>query len=1418
MMDTFMKDPIVGVLKEIFPSNIMAVLTAPQQDLERDVRFTRDCRNAGFFTWHDVFLLKSVKERMTALDGCVSSYVKAANVLNLCPDGNKDSQWDYIFDSGGHLKSQCLTDFTKLASLAALLELNAQLDVIVFDDLPFLCPETKRSEWDSRLEHLASAFRVHTPFLPVRKVDLTDDSNLINFVRYEMGKIRRPTAAIVDLHWKPVDASLYGQSTESVSSEKKRSFGLRLIRMIRAINPTIPIFVWSNLGGSTMVQRALQQGATFFFNKPQSIRFDHDDTDEGPRNFLTPAKLWVHILEWEASRSEPPPSLAKEGIEFFIRDSANSRKMFANFLKIYQIDEYEDRHAVVEILRSLIPEATRIEILKILGHGRSGNMAPFLVRGLREDGSFLKPLQIKITKNWRSLAKERKGYRDVVEPVLGPTVSHYVRGPFRIGEWSGMAQTFAAPEETYLQATGAWAESLDNVIRDNLNKPDLLSLIVESVFDRILEPFYKSKLNFAQQIPLHHSFLPASPAHLHGTVSSVDATEDPKDEAEDPVFDFSPENLSRKDNKARQEEAFYIWGKLKQHLSKEKSAVIKGLVIDTLECKGDEFSKYRLRLIDNVLGIKVDLNPADSQIALRWKHLEVSPIKLRRAPVEIRIQIPDDADPLMAWSTLYGAGVEGARGCIELAENLMAVGETSPTDYIMRCHPLDYADEFTVGPLHGDLNTSNILIHRVGKEFFPWLIDFDSSEKSHPIIYDLIKLEIEATHRIGATLFQELTVTNAWSKERFIKFLEGYEKQLFVPDLGKIDHLLSKRTPDFLRDKLNGFFVYLHTVRKKSREYVSEKEWLLGIIYYGISCLKFSNLYNIKDNPAAPFASQVVLYKVQIAIRLLDESNGISSDKDADEPGGHNIASKIIIQDLIWRIRTARREGPVSLGDLLIRERDLGGDRKSPLDRMPSSFHERLVKVFRLLRDDSLPGENRWFREVLWYIRDFGIGSEDQVADFTMAMVLASTDDNSIPSDLYARDYASTGRVGNTYPIAKMFESLRKLEDNKLGMDDGQKTKPFCKMSSRGESGGTIDILENAGVRICSNLDAVKFECDMNGWAVAEAGQNLCEIDKILFRLRKNTNCMKVDDLVISSITAKKLAIGISKFDLEIATGYDAKFRCLRNNQDIENKQNAIHKRWVDILKKIHELAKGNERRTDEKEKLEEEAVEKDYICELEHVNTNKLQPLDKGRHIVLGSGLLAALVFHSLQEEDKHPRYLLPDECTKVFDDLYKLISAASIFDIEPRFNLTAIPEEEYLHNISWGICNPLPIEIALKPKMGNLAAIVIRMPKFDRNLVNVPFFDRLYSQVSLHPFSGVVFVRGDKIEERGLFILLPQNEIPSDIDLFCWRILREGFVLPDDNTVSIAERKYSYTHEAIQRAVHRIGPVRIQNLSLAT
>jgi len=1458
---------------------------------------------------NDLTDVVSKMRQLAANQASVSYLIKAAAACGLVEKdenwGRKEveRQWAYLISAPGlpHLQR---SPYSVLTALMALVELTAKPDVIFFDDLPYLAMEGQHPRalkaWRGSITAYKSIFSVHYPPLPVRKDECAREPQyLYPFVEYEFQRLARPLAAVVDIHWLWSDKA-GGDGQQGLENEY---LGLELIRMIRAIKPNLPIFIWSNIGDQRTLQSAMQLGATYYFNKEEQLAFAHQVLSKGDKkeeNYLNPGKLWFHIWEWEQNRYTPGSRAPVLG-QFVVAERPDYRTDHKKFREMFGLTRADlaggSRHPVIRILESLLPEAASIEIVKVFGGGRSSGSDPFLVEGRTSQKQVLKPVQLKISKDWRALARERKGFRDVIYPILGPGAAQVITGPYRLGDWCGMVQSFAAPEEAYEAPASRGTLSLKDFLRENLDKPDRCEAAVDAVFRGILQPLY-GRRTMKNRFSCHRAFLEVSPSHLECEFHP------PSHHAEIKPWDFTPEELSRKNENARCEAAGRRW---RQFLPADKTVIIKGLIVDTLEYDSADPLHSRLRLYDPMLGIKVDLRPGNLQTAERWRVLQESPVKLRDLPITFALSNPktvpigDNQRIDLAWNWRSMLDEKMAQFGIAPARSLLALGEEGwgrgrdedeapeakdpaaepqwlpAVDYLMTFHPVDLAEDFHVGPVHGDLNLGNILLHQRNGTILPWLIDFDKTQYGLPIVFDLVKLEVEAYHQVGYELFLELCTSCGLphgdqtedAEYCLPQFVNDFERALENPETKGVDHLWTRFSDDrssqnlvrpstSLQRRFAGFFRYLRAVRRNIDELeVGQREYLISRVIYCLSCLKFKNLYSASDCDAAPFPAQLMLYKLQVSILLLDECNGIerrpqsgegartggaSEAQDAPPPESEQeiaLAAAIspwqdykIISDLVRLVRRERRHAlsgkpPRPFGELVADPkleidtramgqagREIQNDLACDLatfDQARDELRQRLQpeirkyeQVFSVLRNGSIRGERAWFREILWYIRDYGIGASEQIAEFTLGMVFASLDpsilkdvlgrksrdaDPDYSADLPTlspnrRDFASTGRVSNTYPINKMLQHME--------TSPGQ----IVKMSSRGESGGTIDILEQAGVRICQSLAAIRDELNLHNFAVAEPGERLCVLDKIMMELRKSCGCMKVGDLVIASISAKKIAAGIGTFDVQVVTGYDAKFESLiEPGADTSARLEKICATWKEVWKTVcgYFGATG------------QVMVEEPFLSEEFEKEMNP---------VILGTALLAARIFA------KHPKALgqfpagvrrrveeLNEAVEQLGTGLYSLVSASVDFlggegSGETR-KCERIVKECPLQEATWFLVKDLQYLSNKLKCFDGLSAICIEGKKLTPDAISVEYFDCLYGRLakSRHSLASVLYwPSGPKSNgEACLCILVPQEELPDNVDLFCWKLFRDGFRWPATEELS---------NEKERHRVIRIGP----------
>jgi hypothetical protein len=1308
---------------------------------------------------------------------------------------NPVDQW-FAVAGRGEGKSRWVESTLAMRAFDALVHLQGKPGVLVLDDLTGFAQGKKCEDWNRHIKALGDFFDVSCPVLPVHGRHAEKDKNaddLLPIIKAEIQRLRRPLAAVVDMQWEFCDGK-----REHDGKEKEPGFGLELIRLIKRAKPSLPIFVWSPIQDKHVLQRAMQLGASSCFDKPDDLRFNHDlPTDWQPEsaNLLDAGKLWFRLLEWELARYHCPPVGSSDG-DFILATTPDARECRKNFLNAFELTETDLRGKseppVERLLRALLPDATGIEILRFFGDGQSRTERPFVVRGLTANGRWLRPVQIKLSRDWRALAREGKGYRDVFAGCLGPSVAHVLTGPYRLDDWCGMAQSFAAPEEAIRDISAKSTRTLEDWLRKQLSQPAKCVQLVDEVFDGVLDPLYQG--NLAKRAKsVFKAFDRVSPAHVEIDFEALGSSVALPS-------DLTPGKLSRKDARSRREMAYRCWKAVEDWWNGKGDGDcrdIAGLVIESLETDETNPNESRLRLLEQTLGVKVDLKigyggnhvagKAKAALAKRWASLAHSPIKLVGLPVSFRITRKRETignQQSNSRKYLLSGWTNGIQKLLETNGILESDERLNPNrtawercrHYFHPWHPIDWSEEFHIGPTHGDLNLGNILLHEKGDGLFPWLIDFDKAEDDRPVVFDLAKLEIEAYHKIAQELFWELRqigcVGNDQDSRRLLRRFDDALNLRRISDLGHLWEEFEKNpkaVPESLKKRFEGLFAYLKQVHKRVEDLeIGGREFLIGRAVYTMCCLKFKHLYKSASHPNAPFPAKVILWKLEALLDLLDKENGIVPPIEM-RPDTRSVQEKVV-HEVVAAIRTARSEGGMKpLMELLSSLFSNGGSNQ--LKQLPDYKNDDdWTALLRLLRDKQLGGHNLWMRELLWYVRDFGLSEKpEQLAEFTKAMVRASRPTDLNPQFPSPRkygsgqgyvDFASTGRPGNTYPS---FEMLKHLAD--------QPDKPLIKISSRGESGGTIDILEKAGIPLCRSEEAVNASLDTNGWALVETSEALGEVDKILMKLRKDCGCMKVNDFAMTSISAKKAVLGIPEFNVQVVTGYDSKFHTLLDATDISN----LSIDWTNMWKKA--WTEG--------------------VVAVSSFESSQLSSWRDGgdeQLIVFGQRLLAAKIWSDLTDGQRRAlQGRLPSVFCRQMSDLNKALNCikeaatataqakgtapGSCAQDDLILNLSRVVSPRYLKGVQ---CKELKC-LADTEGFRDTAALLFRFQCEDiLPEVHVPRFDGLYSEIakSGHPMASILFGK------NWLVVLRPRSDLPPDLQAWCWRVLRDGFGNASEST----------------------------------
>ena len=169
--------------------------------------------------------------------------------------------------------------------------------------------------------------------------------------------------------------------------------------------------------------------------------------------------------------------------------------------------------------------------------------------------------------------------------------------------------------------------------------------------------------------------------------------------------------------------------------------------------------------------------------------------------------------------------------------------------------------------LHGDLNTSNILIED-GDEVPVWLIDFSDARPGH-IYFDLAKLEVEFRTHVFFRLFRDMVDEGHWDEETAVKFALLIENVLFEKADEKFEAFVASLR-DYQTewyDKLytqfplyfENLLYFLYSLRQIGETYSPERfkyHYPVAVFFQSTAALKYEGL---TGEPWHPWAKRIAL-------------------------------------------------------------------------------------------------------------------------------------------------------------------------------------------------------------------------------------------------------------------------------------------------------------------------------------------------------------------------------------------------------------------------------------------------------------------------------------------------------------------------------------------------------------------------------
>ncbi len=996
-----------------------------------------------------------------------------------------------------------------------------------------------------QLNLLDCFFEVHAPVIPCTKEIFDRPHEALNYLPEEIVGHPGLFATVIDMEFEPMDQA------QLLPGDRRKRLGLTLLKAIRDRRPDVPHFVQSGLDGRHLLQQAMQAGAAWYFLKGYS---HHGESRADPEDQLSPTSLFRRAATfYESLNSERPCSSLS--VPEFIRGDDKLLDRFCGRFGLTRADLNRettvgdrDRLAPALLLRYLFPHAAYVKLERPArsGHSKSG---VFFVRPYRTPQKEVEqPEQLRLVKlsDWRSIWLEWKEFREVIRDEVGNYVARIVAGPIFLGTYGGIVYSVVGkpgvPDSAGVESKPV---SLMDIIRDQLDgKADSAhsAALLQEISDSLLQPLYRNRQHDKERgRPMRAYYHHVLPHEFIGEwLDEVDSLKG------GPIpLDLRPEQLGTKDVVRE----LVVEKKLRE-VAKDRCYKVDGLVLDELKIDQAGLSKSCAVFIDPILKTrwKLKLPPSGNQesfralVASRWARPGIPftvYCHITETSFDTLWQYLDDTERCLSLTEDLGSQ---SNGKVSISvDRLLILDLPNPILYFNRYLPRDFRIPLTRSPIHGDLNPDNIQFERTsGASGYrsPWLIDFEKSALFGHTAYDLVKLEIELRTHLLWPLFLDLVAT----AKQFEPLDEVKELPLLllawetalpyngICDFSVFTEAASKkiirRAPvsDEVLRRCKVLFDWIAGIRRLASQTfgLTEEEYTCALAVYALAAMKFSSLKDFERNRAAPWPVLLCFYLSAWYCKRLDLLKGVEDSKD--------------VKQAIGKIRDAlAEENPQPLGQL---------------------FKTKSVDLTKLLRFLRMARRKGWIEDLLYYVRAHGIGDNSECNDFVAAIVEASRSRNvqRVTWDKPAYDVASTGGASNITPLLGFLYLRAIQEPQEQENAEAIRTLSFYipKISSRGDSGGTIDVLESVGLNAELSFDDFCQHVRDRGWGITSATQDICEVDRILMGARKRIGLMKVPDLTVASIAAKKVFVGCTRFLVDGKRGYDSK---LIVNEPIEDQE-----------------------------------------------------------------------------------------------------------------------------------------------------------------------------------------------------------------------------------------------------------------------
>ena len=934
----------------------------------------------------------------------------------------------------------------------------------------------------STLNNLSAAFEVHCPRLWVKAAGYEEVAAALRGDWFEQRR-DRIAAFLVDLEWKPTLPT----KQLSGNDEEWASMGHRAIHLLSSRFPEIPCFVFAGGHPYRKLQDALSHGSLWCFTKGKT----HHGYEVKEPEPLTALALEQHLangarVRYGSFHDLPFPEQLK------VDSSASPARKLAEKLGLsFPLERCPIGRNLQSVIARLYPNGAQVWPVRVLDGSRSKAQATFFVAAER-GGHQLATRFIKVGP-WFEIQREYLAYRRVIEPRLNSHIASVIGKPVvslthteGAAQMAGLVYSLAGFPENFDSLF-----SLDDLIARDQEESDQGNLVGQSIhqtLERVLKPLYTCiehgetvKLKSIQQ-PLWCWLGDVLPPVFTGVLPPLGWK----------IKETQKRLVSYIDQGYKETSAWILAACDCRDLPRAKKlspwdlegspVELQGFQLLEVEWEPDELGIGEITLRHPDLGFRIRLRGRAGDIRRRFGAIWMRP----GMPVNVTALLDEENREVDKINSAVHAGL-----------NALGVSYESTFSWLKEAFPTS-SDEWVPDPgevfssqgllpLHYTITARQGPIHGdlnprniLLAEYGAtgWLIDFERAVEQGMTAFDLAKLEVEIWHH------------------HFFPILESIAKG--QPEGGLILVELQAAALAAIDAGSNAGEVFETRIRKEPMPHASARlldnaKKLLGHI-----------------DLIRRFAREI-LDKSQDDLHWALSAYFFVSVKFAKK---HPERAALMFAASAWHLRKVCPkidvEFPSCISELTEKLCQPACERppRSVIDGLLVAMQQRKSKdTVALTVDMAKPKEGHCIE---W--RKDGPGER--------------------------WDLASTGGVANITPIMGYLWLMAKAEQSKKG---SRFDVIVPKISSRGASCGTVDILESGGLRFPSEPAAIVDACCRNGGILCRQNPEQTPADTELMARRKKINLMKDIGLMTASILSKKIAMGCTHTIIDVKVGRDSK-------------------------------------------------------------------------------------------------------------------------------------------------------------------------------------------------------------------------------------------------------------------------------------